>query len=393
MWNLPEKYEKEMKFEGWTAKMYRGGFSRSGHPIIFLRNRNQNSKDEANQMRYLAYTLELATFAMDPKKGVEKWIIVIDFKGQTLAASPSFPTTKTTIDILLNQFPERLYRCYFVDPPMFFNWIWKAVQPFLTDTTRAKVKFVSGTPYTKGGALHQAFSELVDDDQLEAEFGGDLDVEWNPEIYWEREREQLALYRANQEELNNPKPVKSSKKSSSTTKKIVSDSSKSTTKTTITTNGKKNVIAVVEKTDVLETEHDEIDQTATKTTKKVKKTTKTTTKKSKIVEPQEEEQVEVEIEEEPIPAPKKTKTKKASTPAKEKQQTTTTTKSWGYDNHESELINEEEEQQQQEEEPTPIPKKPKKKTTTTKSDGTSESNGTTKKVSKKKSSSTNGKEH
>ena len=196
-WNVADRYENELRKEMDTGKIYRSGKDKFGRPILYLRNRHQNTKDPENQMRFLAYVLELATHTMDITKGVEKWVIVIDFKGQTWSNTPSLSITKQTIDILLTHFPERLGVAFFVDFPKFFQVIWSAVQPFLTETTRQKIRFVGGPPES----IYPAMADVIDDDQIEKEFGGKADVEWNAHEYWKVERQQLKLHQKNEAKL------------------------------------------------------------------------------------------------------------------------------------------------------------------------------------------------
>ena len=66
------------------------------------------------------YTLESAVRSM-PEHGDGKTNIIIDYQGWTLRNSPPLRTTKETISILQNQYPERLHKAYLYNPPGIFS--------------------------------------------------------------------------------------------------------------------------------------------------------------------------------------------------------------------------------------------------------------------------------
>ncbi|KNE71893.1 hypothetical protein AMAG_16321 [Allomyces macrogynus ATCC 38327] len=131
-----------LRSEGATGKQMVHGCTRGGHPILFLRPRHENSRDEDAQLRYCVFNLELVIRVMPA--GVEKLAIVIDFAGMAMSKNPSLSMSRRFATILQAHYPERLYKAFMVQPPWFFAAAWKLVQPFIHPVTRAKVVFVTG---------------------------------------------------------------------------------------------------------------------------------------------------------------------------------------------------------------------------------------------------------
>lgn len=118
-----------------------------GRPIMLLRPRNENNfgGHEGNIM-HLVYQLERAVAAA-AACSKEKWSLIIDFGGYSMSNAPSMQTTQTTLAILQDHYPERLFRAYLVDAPWLFKGVFRAISPFIDTVTRAKLAFVS----SKGG--------------------------------------------------------------------------------------------------------------------------------------------------------------------------------------------------------------------------------------------------
>lgn len=89
-----------------TGKMYYNGFDIYGRPLLIMRPRNENSKDDERKIKHIVFCLERGIRLMP--KGVETIDIVIDFKGAMSADHPSISTSKKFLDILSNHYPERL---------------------------------------------------------------------------------------------------------------------------------------------------------------------------------------------------------------------------------------------------------------------------------------------
>jgi len=124
-----------------TGKMYRYGNDKEGHPVVILQPKNENlpngSEHRQAKLRLLAYTLERAIESMPP--GVEKMVILVDFKGWKMSQRPDLQTTKEFLGVLGNHYPERLSRAIVCDPPGFFTVFWNAIKGFVDPVSVKKL--------------------------------------------------------------------------------------------------------------------------------------------------------------------------------------------------------------------------------------------------------------
>jgi hypothetical protein len=179
-------WEEEMKTEAATGKIYVPGFDKWDRPVIIFDNTVQNTTDENAHIRFLAWSLELGTRMMGPD--VDKYVIFINLKEFSLRNNPSlqvktrptltgcvsqhfrrnFPpgvtfgcrpvpparvcvryivcpqTTKETIKMLCDCFPERLGHLICYQPPWIFKGVFEAVKSFIDPKTVSKVHFLVG---------------------------------------------------------------------------------------------------------------------------------------------------------------------------------------------------------------------------------------------------------
>ncbi|KAG7358391.1 CRAL-TRIO domain containing protein [Nitzschia inconspicua] len=136
-----------------TGKIYARGYDKDGRACMYMRPGNENTMNEDNNMRHLAYQIEKA-IACSNKNGHGKICLIIDYEGFTLSKAPPMSTTKKTLDMLQKHYAERMYRAYVCNPPLYFRSFWALIKPFVDPITKQKVCFCSGK---KG--LHQ----IVDD--------------------------------------------------------------------------------------------------------------------------------------------------------------------------------------------------------------------------------------
>ena len=70
---------------------------------------------------------------------VRRYCVFITLEDFSLWSSPPMATTKETIDMVTNQFPERLGHCVMFKAPMIFGGLWSAVKGFIDPKTAGKV--------------------------------------------------------------------------------------------------------------------------------------------------------------------------------------------------------------------------------------------------------------
>jgi hypothetical protein len=135
------------------------------------------------------YTLENATWrdapASDPPRGAfvshdaEKLVILIDFTGWTLATAPPMKTSRETLSILQDHFPERLAVAVCYNPPWIFAVFWKAISPFIDPATYRKIRFVNPKRAKEMNRMRAMFDMSVIDEDM----GGRRDATFDPERF------------------------------------------------------------------------------------------------------------------------------------------------------------------------------------------------------------------
>ena len=130
--------------ESETGKIYVRGYDRLGRAILYLTPGRENTFNEKNNMINLVYQLERAIECTKRKSGRSKIVIVIGYQGFKLSTAPSLSTTRHTLTILQNHYPERMHRVYICDPPFMFRSFWNVIHHFVDATTLEKIGFCSG---------------------------------------------------------------------------------------------------------------------------------------------------------------------------------------------------------------------------------------------------------
>jgi hypothetical protein len=185
---LPDKITAQsLEKEAASGKLFRRGFDHLGRPVIYMIPGLNDSKDYENGVRLLVYTIERAIESMP--ENVEQMIWFIDFKGMTRSNLIPISVAKDTIDILSNQYPERLGLCFFVDTPSAFTLFWKAIKPFINPVTKSKVHIVNGSVQEKGAF----FAKFFDLYQIETKYGGFIQWQYQHSVYWKEEMEMDAI--------------------------------------------------------------------------------------------------------------------------------------------------------------------------------------------------------
>ncbi|KAI0299853.1 CRAL-TRIO domain-containing protein [Russula brevipes] len=160
----------EVKIEAATGKIILTGFDVDGRPIIYMRPGRENTETSPRQLRHLVYILERAKDLMPA--GQDSLMIIVDYKSTTLRTNPSISVARKVLTILQHHYVETLGRAIVVNLPMILSFFYKGIAPFLDPVTREKMRF------------NPDLFELVPRQQLDADFGGDYEFEFDHEAYW-----------------------------------------------------------------------------------------------------------------------------------------------------------------------------------------------------------------
>jgi len=159
-----------IKEENATGKSYIRGFDKEGHVLIYMIPAKENTNNHANNMKHLVYTMERAIHCMNVTTGQEKLSLVIDYSGYTMAHTPPMKTSKETLVILQNHYPERLFCAYAIRPPGIFHTFLTLVTPFIDSVTRKKICLVKNSQLANAD---NPFFAAIDKSILEVSVGGE----------------------------------------------------------------------------------------------------------------------------------------------------------------------------------------------------------------------------
>ncbi|KAH9947093.1 CRAL-TRIO domain-containing protein [Amylocystis lapponica] len=163
---------EEVRIECETGKILLNGFDKDGRPIIYMRPGRENTERSNRQLRHLVWWLERAKDFMPP--GQESLVIIVDYRSTTLRTNPSISIASKVLTILQQHYVETLGRAIVVNLPMLLNFFYKGISPFLDPVTRDKMRF------------NPDLLELIPKEQLDADFGGEFEFEFEPVSYWEQ---------------------------------------------------------------------------------------------------------------------------------------------------------------------------------------------------------------
>lgn len=103
------------------------------------------------------------------KNGVpfRKHIVIEDLGGLGWSHLSSATTdlAKSIIQLDESHFPESMHKMFIINTPWIFNTVWKIIKPIVSERTVAKIE-ICGSDYL------DKLREVMDDDQIPAEFGG-----------------------------------------------------------------------------------------------------------------------------------------------------------------------------------------------------------------------------
>ena len=122
----------KVRGNGETGKVVVRGTDRDGRPILFLRPGQENSKDDHDgNLKHLVYELERAVACMDELRGVGKMLVILDLQHYSMSNAPPMKTSRATLHILQDHYPERLAKFLIIDAPWLFQGFFKIISPFI----------------------------------------------------------------------------------------------------------------------------------------------------------------------------------------------------------------------------------------------------------------------
>jgi hypothetical protein len=162
-----EGWAETMRKENASGKLYVRGFSLDGSAILYMRPKNENTRDHDGNLKHLVFNMEKCVAALHRAgKGETKITLLIDYDGYSISTAPPMKTARETLQILQNHYPERLRCAYCLRPPWIFQAFWTTISPFIDPKTKEKVVMV---PQER---MIQILHEKINPDVLEESCGG-----------------------------------------------------------------------------------------------------------------------------------------------------------------------------------------------------------------------------
>ncbi|KAL9133894.1 MAG: hypothetical protein Q9175_004926 [Cornicularia normoerica] len=156
--------------ENETGKQVIFGYDNEGRPCLYLNPHKQNTKGREKQMQHLVFMLERCIDLTPP--GQETLAILVDYKQSRKGENPSVAQGRQVLSILQNHYPERLGNACVRNVPWIVWGFFKLINPFIDPLTREKMKF------------DVDMRKVVPPEQLMQGYGGDVEFEYEHEVYW-----------------------------------------------------------------------------------------------------------------------------------------------------------------------------------------------------------------
>ncbi|CCH44100.1 hypothetical protein BN7_3658 [Wickerhamomyces ciferrii] len=160
--------------ENATGKEVILGYDNNARPILYLKNGRQNTKSSFRQVQQLVFFLEKVINFMP--QGQDTIALLIDFKQYkvegTTSKIPPLSIGKQVLDILQTHYPERLGRALLTNIPIVAWTFLKLIHPFIDPNTKEKIIF------------DKPFEDYVSLDQLDKDYGGKLNFEYDHDVYF-----------------------------------------------------------------------------------------------------------------------------------------------------------------------------------------------------------------
>lgn len=159
--------ESEVQKEIAQEKMFSQGFDKKGRPIgVVLGCKHDAGGRDLNEFkRFVVYIIDKLCSRM--QRNQEKFTIIADLQGWGYS-NCDIRAYIAALDILQNNYPERLGKLLIVHVPYLFMKAWKAIYPFIDNTTKSKIVFIENKSMT------EILLEDIDESQLPEKYGGRL---------------------------------------------------------------------------------------------------------------------------------------------------------------------------------------------------------------------------
>ncbi|EHA8586219.1 SEC14 cytosolic factor [Cocos nucifera] len=166
---VPNRFisDAEVQNELIQKKVFMQGFDKMGRPIVvcFAARHHRSKRDMDEFKRFVVYVLD--NICARIPSGHEKFVGIADLQGWGYS-NCDIRAYIAALDILQNNYPERLGKVLLIHVPYIFMKAWKIIYPFIDDNTKKKFVFVEDKK------LRATLLEDMDESQLPEIYGGKL---------------------------------------------------------------------------------------------------------------------------------------------------------------------------------------------------------------------------
>ncbi|CBZ52367.1 hypothetical protein NCLIV_021550 [Neospora caninum Liverpool] len=180
------------------GSIYRRGFDSTGRAMIYFKPGRDPGTSSASSQQHILYTVERALQSVDRMQGHDQLVFLIDFNGWGISQIPNTDVSTEIVSILNDHYTDVLAEAYIVDAPSYFDAIWRLVSLMVHPDTAKKVLFLSTKNPEHVATLRNKIPPIF----LETCVGGDCELDYEHNAYWEEERRQFdVVTRARQKAL------------------------------------------------------------------------------------------------------------------------------------------------------------------------------------------------
>ncbi|KAH7573767.1 hypothetical protein ACOSP7_007625 [Xanthoceras sorbifolium] len=117
---------------------YVAGHDEDSRPVVVFRIKQDYQKFHSQKLftRLLVFTLEVAIGTMS--RNIDQFVLLFD-ASFFRSASAFLNLLLTTLKIVAEYYPGRLFKAFVIDPPSLFSYLWKGVRPFVELSTATMV--------------------------------------------------------------------------------------------------------------------------------------------------------------------------------------------------------------------------------------------------------------
>ncbi|KEP64872.1 UNVERIFIED_CONTAM: CRAL/TRIO domain-containing protein [Hammondia hammondi] len=172
------------------GSIYRRGFDSAGRAMVYFKPGRDPGTSSASSQQHILYTVERAMQSLDRLQGRDQLVFLIDFNGWGISQIPNTEVSMEIVSILNDHYTDVLAEAYIVDAPSYFDAVWRLVSLMVHPETAKKVLFLS----SRNPDHVEELRRKIPPGYLESCIGGDCELDYEHDAYWEEEQKQFAAF-------------------------------------------------------------------------------------------------------------------------------------------------------------------------------------------------------